>query len=143
MSAPREIYAWPDRATARQLPPAHRLAERNTFRPGELAGLCRVSPRTVKRWALAGVVPFSRTLGGHRRYQRGRLSWLPQTGDPQLLTLADVAELCGVTRDTAARWARERQLYKVGLPGGRLVRVWRSDVTRMLDTSSDPIRHVG
>lgn len=125
------------------LPGPERFADRRAFRPGELAGLCRVSDRTVKRWALAGLVPFHRTPGGHRRYVRGRLPWLPPTGDPQLLTLVDVAELYGISRDTAGRWARRRDLYVVALPAGRLVRVWRSDIMALLqESSSGTVRHV-
>jgi excisionase family DNA binding protein len=37
--------------------------------PSEVAGLFRVNPRTVTRWAKAGKLPSIRTLGGHRRYR--------------------------------------------------------------------------
>jgi excisionase family DNA binding protein len=35
--------------------------------PSEVAGLFRVNPRTVTRWAKAGKLPSIRTLGGDRR----------------------------------------------------------------------------
>jgi DNA-binding transcriptional MerR regulator len=28
----------------------------------------QVSPKTVARWAQQGLLPYQRTLGGHRRY---------------------------------------------------------------------------
>jgi excisionase family DNA binding protein len=34
----------------------------------EVARILHVSPKTVTRWAKAGQLPHSRTLGGHRRY---------------------------------------------------------------------------
>lgn len=36
--------------------------------PGEVATLFRVTPKTVTRWAEAGKLPATRTLGGHRRF---------------------------------------------------------------------------
>ncbi len=34
----------------------------------EVAGLLRVSPTTVTRWAREGRLPCQRTLGGHHRF---------------------------------------------------------------------------
>lgn len=36
--------------------------------PSEVAVLFRVDPKTVTRWAKAGKLTWSRTLGGHRRF---------------------------------------------------------------------------
>jgi excisionase family DNA binding protein len=36
--------------------------------PGEVAALFRVDPKTVTRWAAAGLIPSIRTPGGHRRF---------------------------------------------------------------------------
>ena len=36
--------------------------------PSEVADLFGVSAKTVTRWAKAGRIPSTRTLGGHRRY---------------------------------------------------------------------------
>jgi len=38
------------------------------LRTYEVAEILHVSPKTVTRWAKDGKLPFSRTLGGHRRY---------------------------------------------------------------------------
>lgn len=38
--------------------------------PSEVAKLFRVDPKTVTRWAKAGLLPSIRTLGGHRRYRK-------------------------------------------------------------------------
>ena len=35
----------------------------------EVAGLFRVDPKTVTRWANTGKLTALRTLGGHRRYR--------------------------------------------------------------------------
>jgi excisionase family DNA binding protein len=37
--------------------------------PAEVAGMFRVDPKTVTRWAKAGKLTSIRTLGGHRRYR--------------------------------------------------------------------------
>ncbi len=37
--------------------------------PGEVAGICRVDPRTVTRWAKSGKISAIRIPGGHRRYR--------------------------------------------------------------------------
>ncbi len=37
--------------------------------PAEVASLFRVDPKTVTRWAKAGMLTSIRTLGGHRRYK--------------------------------------------------------------------------
>jgi excisionase family DNA binding protein len=34
----------------------------------QVANILHVSPKTIARWAKAGLLPFQRTLGGHRRY---------------------------------------------------------------------------
>jgi excisionase family DNA binding protein len=36
--------------------------------PAEVARLFRVDPKTVTRWAAAGKLNSTRTLGGHRRF---------------------------------------------------------------------------
>ena len=50
--------------------------------PGEVAGMFRVDPKTVTRWARDGKLTSIRTLGGHRRYRerevRALLTGLPQ-----------------------------------------------------------------
>lgn len=45
--------------------PAERL-----LTPSEAAAMFGVDPKTVRRWADAGRLPFVRTLGGHRRYRQ-------------------------------------------------------------------------
>jgi excisionase family DNA binding protein len=34
----------------------------------QVADILHVSPKTIARWAKQGLLPFQRTLGGHRRY---------------------------------------------------------------------------
>src|SRR5512147_2007318 len=36
----------------------------------EAARIAAVAPSTIKRWADQGLLPFSRTAGGHRRFER-------------------------------------------------------------------------
>jgi excisionase family DNA binding protein len=37
--------------------------------PSEVADLFRVDPKTVTRWAKAGLISSIKTPGGHRRYR--------------------------------------------------------------------------
>jgi excisionase family DNA binding protein len=46
------------------------------LRTSEVAGLLHVSEKTVSRWAKDGKLPFTRTLGGHRRYVRADIEAL-------------------------------------------------------------------
>jgi excisionase family DNA binding protein len=41
--------------------------------PAEVAGLFRVDPKTVTRWANSGKLTSLRTLGGHRRYRESEV----------------------------------------------------------------------
>ena len=36
--------------------------------PGDVAALFGVTPKTIGRWAEAGLLPVERTPGGHRRF---------------------------------------------------------------------------
>lgn len=38
--------------------------------PHEVAEIFRVSPATITRWARVGLLPCTRTPGGHRRFER-------------------------------------------------------------------------
>lgn len=38
------------------------------LKPGEVASLFRVDPKTVTRWAAKGKIPFITTPGGHKRF---------------------------------------------------------------------------
>lgn len=40
------------------------------LKPAEVAALFRVDVRTVTNWANKGVISYTRTLSGHRRYPR-------------------------------------------------------------------------
>jgi excisionase family DNA binding protein len=50
--------------------------------PAEVAALFRVEPKTVTRWAKAGMLSSIRTLGGHRRYRESEVTAL-LAGFPQ------------------------------------------------------------
>ena len=48
---------------------ARRAPSVATFlRSAEVAAILQVSPKTISRWARQGLLPYQRTLGGHRRY---------------------------------------------------------------------------
>jgi excisionase family DNA binding protein len=49
--------------SARQAPSAATF-----LRSAEVAAILQVSPKTIARWAQHGLLPYQRTLGGHRRY---------------------------------------------------------------------------
>lgn len=38
------------------------------MKPGEVAAMFRVDPKTVTRWAAAGLIHSIKTPGGHRRF---------------------------------------------------------------------------
>lgn len=65
-------------ATMRPVATARRLSDAADARdtlltPAEVAELFRVDPKTVTRWAKAGLLDAIRTLGGHRRYRRAQV----------------------------------------------------------------------
>lgn len=39
------------------------------LKPGEVAAILRVDPKTVTRWAAQGKIGYVKTLGGHRRFR--------------------------------------------------------------------------
>ena len=47
--------------------------------PAEVAGLFRVDPKTVTRWANSGKLTSLRTLGGHRCYRESEVRNLLET----------------------------------------------------------------
>ena len=47
--------------------------------PAEVAGMFRVDPKTVTRWAKCGKLTSVRTLGGHRRYRAAEVQELLAT----------------------------------------------------------------
>jgi excisionase family DNA binding protein len=44
--------------------------------PAEVAANLQVSPKTIARWVQQGLLPFQRTLGGHRRYPAAAIEQL-------------------------------------------------------------------
>ncbi len=62
----------------------------------EAAEVAAVAPSTLKRWADQGLLPFSRTPGGHRRFERHALE--------QLLRAQPAAD--AFADPTAAAWVR-------------------------------------
>ena len=56
--------------------------QENLLTPAEVAGLFRVDPKTVTRWAKAGKLTSIRTLGGHRRYKESEVKELLKATTP-------------------------------------------------------------
>jgi predicted site-specific integrase-resolvase len=113
VTAPAEEFVIPGSPTYGP----EKYLNRQTFEPGELARICRVHPETLVDWANAGM-PHLKTLGGHRRYRRSQLPFLPPAGDPQLVTFTDIALVAGVSVRTVHRWADARRFDWVRLPSG-------------------------
>ena len=44
--------------------------------PSEVAAAFRVNPKTVNRWANEGKLGTTRTIGGHRRFDRAEVELL-------------------------------------------------------------------
>ena len=60
-------------------------AEPRYLRTAQVAELLQVSPKTVSRWAQDGMLPYFRTLGGHRRYPDAEIRALLETlSEPSL-----------------------------------------------------------
>ena len=64
--------------------------------PAEVAGLFRVDPKTVTRWAAAGRISSIRTPGGHRRFRESEVRALLRgeatgTGVPVQLTVRSMS----------------------------------------------------
>jgi excisionase family DNA binding protein len=49
---------------------ARRITGPEVLTRAEVAGLLKVHPSTVGRWAATGILPFFRTPTGERRYRR-------------------------------------------------------------------------
>ena len=56
----------------------------------EVGRLLRVSPKTVSRWAKEGKLPYSRTLGGHRRFPAGPIRSLGLGLESNSLTVEEI-----------------------------------------------------
>lgn len=54
--------------------------------PGEVAHIFRVDPKTVTRWANAGLLHAVRTPGRHRRYRESEIRELLRTTQPERLS---------------------------------------------------------
>lgn len=51
--------------------------------PKDVADLFKVTPKTVKRWATAGMLPSFKTAGGHARFKRADVDELiKKSGTP-------------------------------------------------------------
>jgi excisionase family DNA binding protein len=56
---------------------ARRAPSAATFlHPADVAAILQVSPKTIARWARQGLLPYQRTLGGHRRYPQAAIKEL-------------------------------------------------------------------
>jgi excisionase family DNA binding protein len=55
---------------------ARRAPRVATFLRSAQAAILQVSPKTVSRWARQGLLPYQRTLGGHRRYPEAAIEKL-------------------------------------------------------------------
>jgi len=82
----------PRAATTKRRPTRSRLPERfetitsppgngDVLSPGDIAGLLRVHPKTVTRWATRDGLPSFRTVGGHRRFRWTDVTAWVERGD--------------------------------------------------------------
>lgn len=58
---------------------------------------------------------------------------LHMRSDDELLTTAEVANRCRVSRMTVSRWVTDGKLHAIRLPGGRSLRFRAADVDAILE----------
>jgi excisionase family DNA binding protein len=75
----------------------------NILTTTEAAGVAAVAPSTIKRWADQGILPFSRTAGGHRRFERFAIERLLR-GQPTSASPGEPVATSG--GPVAASWVR-------------------------------------
>lgn len=93
----------------------------------QVAAIYRVDPKTVTRWADAGLIPGTRTAGRHRRFRETDMP----AGPGELMTGPEVAAAFNVCPYTVTRWAQDGKIPAITVPGGRR-RYRRSDVAALL-----------
>lgn len=100
--------------------------------PGEVGEIFNANPQSVARWADKGLVPYVRTIGGHRRYlERAVLELLRGEIPDELLAVGKAAKILEVSPTTIARWDREGKLRSVRTPGNHR-RIIAADVEALL-----------
>ncbi len=68
------------------------------LKPGEVATIMRVDPKTVTRWAKNNRLPSTLTPGGHHRFRESDIRALLDSGfNPVAEEAADAAERSGTT----------------------------------------------
>lgn len=108
-------------------------AGQNRFlRPGEVAVLFRVDPKTPGRWAADGKLKAIRTPGGHRLFPARLIFKLIRPERGPLMTPAEAAELFRVDRDTLLKWVADGRIDCVRMPGGGHYRFNTKDVEELL-----------
>lgn len=55
------------------------MSDDRLLTPSEVAAIFKVDPKTVTRWAHAGKLSSTRTLGGHRRYRESEVRALVES----------------------------------------------------------------
>jgi excisionase family DNA binding protein len=121
---------------------ADALPAQEWLRSGQVAALFRVHPRTVIRWADAGLLPYVVTLGGQRRFPRTDVEILlarrrEVRGEPgELLRTDEVARRLRILPRTVARWSRQGRLAAVRTLGGHR-RYPQAQVDRLLSEPGD------
>ncbi len=122
---------------------ADALPAREWLRSGQVAALFRVHPRTVLRWADAGLLPYVVILGGQRRFPKTDVEALLARRRGQvpeepggLLRTGEVARRLRVPPRTVVRWSRQGRLASVRTLGGHR-RYPQAEVDRLLDQPGD------
>lgn len=69
------------------------MPQRKLLKPGEVASLFRVDPKTVGRWALGRRIGSLKTPGGHRRYDADEVEALIKSSFTSSLAAERLAQL--------------------------------------------------
>jgi excisionase family DNA binding protein len=99
----------------------------------QAAEVLGVSAGAVRTWANDGLIPAQRTPGGERRFRRADLVAFAETTAVGELTVAQAAEVLGVSAGTLRNWANDGLITAHRTPGGER-RFRRSDVAAFLDS---------
>jgi excisionase family DNA binding protein len=102
--------------------------------PAEAASALNIAPTTIRLWAKDGKIPFTTTLGGHRRFKVGDIERLlnkpVQNHNVKILIVEDDEELGQIMLKLLALYLPEYEflLAKDGFEAGGLIHTFKPNI---------------